>query len=218
MNQEIPMSYAKPIRAEDAHAVEQLQARIAEAERLLEKMKAANKIVRDKMLPDDEKVARLGSECGIPPDGARKLLRPDFAGRFGFANYELTNNAANIRRMRARASSLSKESARPSVTVPFPGGRMEDNAEDCRVRIYHDTKPGPDVIAKLKSNGFHWSPTLTCWQRLRNDSARWAATRVTGVSWPREGITEPSSQGSSMSPSVATAKAGPIAPRTIINV
>lgn len=206
------MSYAQPIHAEDAHAVEQLQARIAEAARLQDKMKAANKIVRDKKLSDDEKVVRLRSECGIPPERGRKLLRPDFAGRIGFANYELTNNTANIRRMQTRVESLTKESARPSVTVEFPGGRMEDSAEDCRVRIYHDTKPGPDVIAKLKSNGFHWSPSNRAWQRLRNDSARWAAMRVTGVSWP-----EPDAQAGeaapSQAPTVATVKQATAQPR-----
>lgn len=128
-------------------------------------MKAANKIIRDRKLRDEEKIARLGTECGIPADGARKLLQPDFAGRIGFANYELTNNAANIRRMQARAASLAKESARPSVVVAFPGGRMEDNAEDCRVRIYHDEKPAADVIQKLKANGFYWSPSNKAWQR-----------------------------------------------------
>lgn len=211
------MSYAKPIRAEDAHAVEQLQARIAEAERLQEKIKAANKIVRDKKQTDDEKVARLGSECAIPPDGARKLLRPDFAGRIGFANYELTNNAANIRRMQARVDALTKEGARPSVTVAFPGGRMEDNAEDCRVRIYHDEKPGPEVIQKLKANGFHWSPTNRAWQRLRNDSARWAATRVTGASWPETGA-QSADAAPSQTPTVATVKPPTVQPRIGLGV
>jgi len=178
------MSYSKPIRAEDSGAVDQLQARIAESERLQERMKAANKIIRDRKLPDDEKIARLGAECGVPDDGARKLLRPDFAGRIGFPNYELTNNAANIRRMQARVAALTQESARPSVVVEFPGGRMEDSAEHSRVRIYHDEKPAADVIQKLKANGFHWSPSIHAWQRLRNDSARWAASRITGVSWP----------------------------------
>lgn len=183
------MSYSKPIRAEDSGAIEQLQARIADAERLQERMKAANKIVRDRKLTDEEKIARLGTECGISAHSAQKLLQPDFAGRIGFANYELTNNAANIRRMQARVASLTKESARPSVVVEFPGGRMEDNAEDCRVRIYHDEKPAMDVIQKLKANGFHWSPSIKAWQRLKNDSARWAATRITGASWPEPATT-----------------------------
>jgi hypothetical protein len=178
------MSYAQPIRAEDAHAVEQLQARIAEAERLQEKMKAANKIVRDKKLNDAERIARLGSECSIPPDGARKLLQPDFAGRIGFPNYALTNNAANIRRMQARVGGLAKESVRPSVTVEFPGGRIEDDAAACRIRIYHDAKPTLEVIRQLKLHGFHWSSRLKCWSRLRNDSARFYATAITGAHWP----------------------------------
>jgi len=178
------MSHARPIRTGDSGAVQQLQARIAEAGQLQEKMKTANKIVRDRRLPDDEKVARLGTECRIPPDGARQLLKPDFAGRTGFPDYQLTNNGANIRRMQERVGALTKEGTRPSLTVEFPGGRMEDNAEDGRVRIYHDEKPGQDVIGKLKANGFHWSPSNRAWQRLRNDRARWAATGITGVSWP----------------------------------
>lgn len=200
------MSYSKPIRAEDADAVDQLQARIAETERLQERMKTANKIVRDKRLSDDDKIGQLGTECGIPADGARKLLRPDFAGRIGFANYELTNNAANIRRMQARVGALTKESARPSVTVEFPGGRMEDNAGDCRVRIYHDEKPGPDVIQKLKANGFHWSPSNRAWQRLRNDSARWAAARITGVPWPETMAKVANAPTTSLTPTVATVR------------
>ncbi len=206
------MSYSKPIRAEDTGAVDQLQARIAEAERLQEKMKTANKIIRDRKLSDDDKIRQLGAECGIPADGAHKLLRPDFAGRIGFANYELTNNAANIRRMQARVEGLTKESARPSVTVDFPGGRMEDNAEDCRVRIYHDAKPEADVIQKLKANGFHWTPSLKCWQRLRNDSARWAAMHVTGVSWPEAGA-QAASTALSQAPTVATVKPAVAQPR-----
>jgi len=205
------MSYSPPIRSEDSGAVQQLQARIAEAERLQERMKAANKIIRDKKLSDDEKIARLGAECGIPADGAQKLLRPDFAGRIGFPNYELTNNGANIRRMQERVKGLTKESARPSVAVEFPGGRMEDNAKDCRVRIFHDEKPGRDVIEKLKANGFHWTPSIKAWQRLRNDSARWAATRITGVQWPSASADDTSESAHPTAPAVATVRTSPAA-------
>jgi hypothetical protein len=178
------MSHSQPIRSEDSGAVQQLQARIAEAGQLQERMKSANKIVRERKLTEDEKIARLGAECGIPPDGARQLLKPNFAGRIGFPNYKLTNNGANLRRMQERVKTLTKEGARSSVTVEFPGGRMEDNAEDCRIRIYHDAKPAAEVIKKLKMHGFHWSARLTCWSRLRNESARYYASQVTGVPWP----------------------------------
>jgi hypothetical protein len=187
------------VRAEDPDAVQHLQTKIAAAEKLQATMKAANVIVRHRQLTDDEKIAQLVAECGQREHSARELLKPDFAGRVGFPDYALTNNGANIRRMQARLKGLADESGRASVTLPFAGGRVEDNAEECRVRIYHDVKPPEGTIAKLRMYGFHWTPSLGCWQRLRNDSARYAATQITGVTWPAA----PSVGGSG--PSVATA-------------
>lgn len=172
------------VRSEDPDAVQQLQTKIAAAEKLQATMKAANLIVRNRRLSADEKVAQLVAECGQRDHSARELLKPDFAGRVGFPDYQLTNNGANIRRMQQRLKGLANENGRASVTLPFAGGRVEDNAEECRVRIYHDAKPPADTIAKLRTYGFHWTPSLGCWQRLRNDSARYAATQITGVTWP----------------------------------
>ena len=187
------------IRAESTDAVQQLQNKIAAAERLQAAMKAANVLIRNRQLTDDEKVARSVVECDLQEHRARELLKPDFAGRVGFPDYALTNNSANIRRMHARLKGLANEHGRASVTLPFIGGRVEDNAEECRVRIYHDVKPPGGIIAKLRTYGFHWTPSLGCWQRLRNDSARYAATQITGVTWPPV----PAAGGSG--PSVATA-------------
>ena len=172
------------VRAEDPDAVQHLQTKIAVAEKLQATMKAANVIVRSRELTDDEKVARLVAECGQRELSARQLLKPDFAGRIGFPDYALTNNGANIRRMQARLKGLANESGRASVTLPFDGGRVEDNAEECRVRIYHEVKPPEGTVAKLRTYGFHWTPSLSCWQWLRNDSARYAATQITVVTWP----------------------------------
>lgn len=177
-------SHSDVIRAEDSAAVPKLQAKIAAAEQLQAMMKAANVIVRNRRLSDDEKVSQLVAECQISDGNARSLLRPDYAGRLGFPNYQLTNNSANIRRMQQRLKGLADESGRGSVTLEFNGGRVEDSAEACRVRIYHDAKPPEGTIAKLRSYGFHWTPSLGCWQRLRNESARYAASQITGVRWP----------------------------------
>ena len=172
------------VRAEDPDAVQHLQTKIAAAEKLQATMKAANVIVRNRQLTDDEKVARLVAECGQREHSAWELLKPDFAGRVGFPDYALTNNGANIRRMQARLKGLANESGRASVTMLFAGGRVEDNAEECRVRIYHEVKPPEGTIAKLRTYGFHWTPSLGCWLRLRNVSARYAATQIAGVTWP----------------------------------
>jgi hypothetical protein len=192
-------SSSRIIRSEDADAVTQLQNKIAAAEKLQATMKAANQIVRNPRLTNDEKVAQIVATCGLRDRSARELLKPDFGGRFGFPDYQLTNNGANIRRMQQRLKGLANESGRASVTLAFAGGRVEDNAEACRVRIYHDVKPPEGTIVKLRTYGFHWTPSLGCWQRLRNDSARYAATQITGVTWPAA----PAVGGSG--PSVATA-------------
>lgn len=146
-------------------------------------MKRANAIIRGSQV-HDQKVARLDAECGIREHIAQKLLVPDYAGRLGYPPFLLTNNAANIRRMRQRVQALSGENARDSVTVEFPGGRIEDNAAACRIRIYHDVKPPCEVVRDLKRYGFHWSSLLKCWSRPRNVSARFYATVITGARWP----------------------------------
>ncbi len=37
---------------------------------------------------------------------AEKLLQPDFTGSLGFAGYQIQNNNANIRRIRARIDEI----------------------------------------------------------------------------------------------------------------
>jgi hypothetical protein len=142
------------IRSEDADAVTQLQAKIAAAEKFQATMKAANLIVRNRRLTDDEKVAQIVANCGLRDTGARQLLKPDFGGRVGFPDYQLTNSGANIRRMQQRLKGLANESGRASAILEFTGGRVEDSAEECRVRIYHDVKPPAGTIAKLRTCGF----------------------------------------------------------------
>jgi hypothetical protein len=143
-------------------------------------MVAANKVYRSKSLGDDEKVAKL-VELGVSPTVARAQLKPDFAGRIGFPDYALVNNSANIRRLETRAESVATEQAKATTEHEFAGGRVVDDADANRVRIYHDSKPSADVIAKLKSSGFKWSPSEGAWQRQRNNAARYAAGVITGA-------------------------------------
>lgn len=82
-------------------STESLAERIGVAEEAQRTMLAANKIVRDKKLSDDEKVAQMVA-LGMSEKTAREALKPDFAGRTGFPSYVLANNAAKIRRMKTR--------------------------------------------------------------------------------------------------------------------
>lgn len=62
-------------------------------------MRAANTAIRKhRAAGSDAQVAALVS-LGFAEPIAKELLQPDFAGRIGFADYQLQNNNANIRRI-----------------------------------------------------------------------------------------------------------------------
>lgn len=66
-------------------------------------MKAGNKIVKSKKLTIEQKIEQLKAA-----GHSALILQPDFCGRVGYADYELTNNNANIRRMKQRLEQLEK--------------------------------------------------------------------------------------------------------------
>lgn len=169
--------WPKHISSDRDDAVEALEAKIADAEKLHETMKKANAVVRRKSASRAAKLAGLEA-LGIKGRAGEALLEADYAGRAGFAGYQLTNNKANIRRMRERLAELQREKATPSTRrrfVDVPGlGQVdvEDSAEANRIRLYFDGKPAADARHKLKKNGFRWAPSVGAWQRHRNDSTR----------------------------------------------
>jgi hypothetical protein len=100
---------------------------------------------------------------------AHTMLLPDCLGRTGFANYELTNNNANIRRIRTRIEELKRDKVAPEVTQEGHNGiRLEDHPAENRVRLFFPGKPDAGVRTRLKSNAFRWTPSLGCWQAYRN--------------------------------------------------
>lgn len=158
-----------------------LKAKIAQAEKLQEMMKAANAILR-RNIPDSEKI-RLIIQTGFKEENARELLKPDFAGRIGFS-YQLTNNSAEIRRLKGRLAELESKEITPTTEISFEGGRIVDNKELDRVQIIFDQKPSQEVINSLRGEGWHWSPSNMAWQRKRTDAAIMSARRITKAALP----------------------------------
>ena len=169
----------RAIAAEHPQALELLQAKIDQAEQVQERMVAGNKIIRQK-ISDDEKIKQL-TALGLTETRGREALKPDYMGRIGFPDYELKNNSANIKRMKERIATISKERATPTNETAFEGGRILDNAEANRIQIFFDEKPESGVREKLKAEGFKWAPSEGAWQRQRTDSARSATERIMGV-------------------------------------
>ena len=96
-----------------------------------------------------------------------------------FPSWELSNNNAEIRRIKARIETLKKELDRePAENISGEGWELVENKEIMRLQFIFDGKPDPEVRELLKHNGFKWSPKNNAWQRLLNNNARWAAKDI----------------------------------------
>ncbi len=166
----------RAISSDDPEAIVKLRKKIEDAEKLQEIMKSTNRIVRSKPKNErtDEKVKKL-IELGLKSFTAEKLFMPDFCGRIGFADYQLTNNNANIRRMKQRLVTLETKSQAETTEVEHNGFKIVENVEENRIQIIFPGKPNYEIRKVLKSNGFRWAPSQGAWQRHLNNAGRWAA-------------------------------------------
>lgn len=151
--------------------VEEMTRKIEEAEKMQEAMKVANKVIQRK-ITDAEKVAMLVGK-GWREALAVEMLMPDCMNRVGFASYQLTNNLANIKRMRERLTDLQKKAVATTTEQERPDGiRIVENADADRLQVFFPGKPDAATITLLKGRAFKWSPSQGCWQRQLTDNAR----------------------------------------------
>ncbi|GAA4464291.1 hypothetical protein GCM10023189_43370 [Nibrella saemangeumensis] len=148
-----------------------------------ERMKEANKIIRK-----GEQVTERLMEMGFTKPQIAKLLTADFAGRIGFPDYKLTNNNAEVNRLRKRIAQLEAKQVKGrecdgEQVFAFEGGSVVLNYDIDRLHIMHDEKPEQTVIDQLKKSGFNWSRAGRCWQRKITADAKWKAAQITGVAF-----------------------------------
>lgn len=161
------------ISGDDPKAIEKLEAKLAKLERRQETMRAANAAIRMK---DTAKGDAKLKEQGFTNDAIRQLRKPDYAGRVGYPAYALSNNNANIRRIKERIAALKKQQSEDGPAGwSFDGGEVVVNKELNRLQIIFDDKPDAALRAQLKSAGFRWAPSQSAWQRQLTDNAICAA-------------------------------------------
>ena len=159
---------------------EVMKEELRNAEEHQELMKAVNKILRSKKLSNEDKIQRVHVDFGLSKQLIYELMHPDW-GKPGFATYQLSNNNANIRRMRERVEELQKKEDTPTTEIKFDGGTIIDNCEDDRVQIDFDEKPDDAMRAKLKGSGWRWAPSVMMWQRKRTNAAMYSAKEILEV-------------------------------------
>lgn len=169
------------VYADDPNADNKLARKIEEAEKLQKAMTEINAAIRKHAKAGPEAQVAALVALGRSEAQARELLTPDFCKRIGFPSYALTNNAANIRRMKKRLQQVSANQALPAVEQEGTKARFEDCPAENRLRLWFPGKPAEDVRGRLKAAGYRWAPSLGCWQAFRTWRAEQAGKAEAGI-------------------------------------
>ncbi|HHJ3831208.1 TPA: YodL domain-containing protein [Enterococcus faecium] len=162
------------ISADDPQAVSKLEKKLEKLEASQELMKAVNAYYR-----------KHGTLDGCPHLIERGIenLKADMASGWHyekkpFQSWQLSNNNAEIRRLKGRIEELTRQKEAAYVGWEFDGGTVEINRVANRLQIFFEGKPDAAVRDELKSNGFRWSPKAGAWQRQLNDTTIRVADRI----------------------------------------
>ncbi len=167
------------IMSDDQNAIQKLTAKLEAREAAQEHMKAVNAYFRKH---------KTLNGCPELTDEQRRHLEADMARGWRanpvpFESWALSNNNAEIRRIRDRIAALQKEAERAEANrdaepVTGDGYKLIENADAGRIQFVFDGKPDEETRQLLKSWGFKWAPSQGAWQRMLNDHGRYAAKQV----------------------------------------
>ena len=165
------------ISADDPQAVQKLEKKLAGLEKAQETMKAVNAYYR--------KHKTLDGCPHLSPERIEKM-KADMSSQWHiedkpYPTWALSNNNAEIRRVKERIKSLSLQKEIGYVGWEFEGGKVEANTEANRLQIFFDEKPDAATREELKSNGFRWSPKAEAWQRQLTDNAYYSANYIKAI-------------------------------------
>jgi hypothetical protein len=159
------------IFSDDPRADEKIAEKVERLEARQHLMKSFNAALRK------NDIAAM-TELGFSEAQINRLSQPDWCGRKGYADYELTNNNANIRRLKLRLAEVQKKQNDETTEETIGDVRILDNVDDNRLQIFFPGKPSEAVRDELKHSGFHWARFNGAWQRHRSNSAMFEAKRI----------------------------------------
>ncbi len=162
------------ISADDPQAIQKLEAKLEKLQASQDTMKAVNAYYRKHKTLD-----------GCPNLSAERIekMKAEMSSQWHiedkpYPSWALSNNNAEIRRVKGRIAELTKKQETAYAGWEFDGGTVEMNREDNRLQIFFEEKPDEKTREALKENGFRWSPKAGAWQRQLNDNAIYAADRI----------------------------------------
>lgn len=162
------------ISADNPHAVEQLEKQLEGLEKSQQVMKEVNAYYR--------KYQTLDGCTALSTVEIEKLKvsmeQPWHLGNKPFQSFALSNNSAEIRRIKARIAELKQYAEVGFRGWEFAGGKAVANQEMNRLQLFFEEKPSAEERSILRKSGFKWAPSVGAWQRQLNHQAISAAGRI----------------------------------------
>ena len=174
------------ISSDDPDALSKLKSKLDGLISSQEFMKAANKCIR-KM--DREAFLALPNATVTIWD---EISTPNRLGHIGFATYALSNNAANIKRVKDRILQLEKKQSLTTKEISIGDVRIRSNVEANRLQLFFNSIPDEQLRKQLKQNGFRWSPSQGAWQRHLTPQALNIARHLLQESIPPQNLSDTS--------------------------
>lgn len=160
--------------------LESAKANLQEREARQRLMKKANTIIRNKKDVTPQLIQLLGA--GSEEEAARLQQADPEGNAVGYTPHELSNNNANIFRLKRRVKDLERKIGMMQCSneeaKEMNGIRMVYNYTVDRIQLFFAEKPVAMRLCQLKGNGWHWSPSAGCWQRKITESAKKSAERI----------------------------------------
>ena len=163
------------IRSDETNAVEKLEKKLESLQAMQEKMKKVNAYYRKHKTLDGCPELRTEQVEEIKVQMSKGWNPKDKP----YPSWALSNNNANIRRIKKRIEDLKAEQeSEHSEDRVYDGFTLHEDADSMRIQFLFEEKPDEETRAVLKSYGFRWSPKNKAWQRMLNRNGRSAAQQV----------------------------------------
>jgi hypothetical protein len=162
------------ISSDDEDAIEKLKIKVTQLEKNQLDMKQTNREYKKGGWD-----AVTGMDEVIKNELMHHMVKSPW-GKQPFPAYSLTNNNANIRRLKQRIAELEAKAKTPAqADIVGHGFTVSEHPDDNRIWVTFDGKPSKAVCQVMRRHGFVFSPSRdNSWVRMLNQNGRWAVSRV----------------------------------------
>lgn len=141
------------ISADRPDAIQQLEGKLKRCEELQKKMRDVNAYYRKHhTLGGCELLTR--EENHVLSEALKTAWNPK-----PYPSYLLSNNSAEIRRLKSRLAELKENQEVGFSGWKFAGEEAVANKEYNRLQLFFEEKPSPEERSMLRKSGFKWAPS-----------------------------------------------------------